>query len=1830
MRIKILLVTLFIGLNSYSQLLQWNTFGNLGTETSKSSSLNDANLTVSNLVLGAGVTPIANANRLGGQDWFDAGDTAAGTTLAESVSGNDYIQFTVTPNSGFYFTLTSLVFAWDRSATGPNSVALRSSIDGYGTNIGVFTGLVGSQTTGNNLMISGVSTITTATTFRLYGYGATGTTGTGGFDTASNVVNVQLNGSTAAIGPCVVPLNQASAISFTNPSVNGATISWTNGASTSGSMVVIRPTISPILDPTPGTSYLANVNYATAGQIDTNNRVVYLGSGTTINVSGLLAETQYTATIYSYNAVDCYNTTAPITVDFYTLSVEPTAHSALACNTATTSSSVTLTCSAANTLGGDGYVILSKIGSAPTGVPIDGGVYAAGTVFGDATVVGYTNSLGTATSYVASGLNSSTTYYFSLIPFKQNSAIGGTYNYRTAAIIPTCTSTTTPGTPFITLANNGTQISASNVPQGTTNLILHKFQLSVATANTTLQGVTATTNSGSGTYAASDLVNLKVRYSVDNVLDIADATLSTKTLTLGPGLQVFPSFIPQIITVGTTGYIFITADIAAGAGVGNIIGLNAIVNGNLIFSSGTKSGTTTSGGLQTISQSAPNVPATFTKGCTSNTTQVLNWTPPATGTLDGYLLVVRAGASPNAVTSIVASSQAFNLDYSLAPTYGATTSRVLYIGTGAGIIAGSGAISTVTVTGLTAGVNYEFNLYAYKNNGGSTLYSTVTTTTQTIGLPNVTAPLSVAGNTTGTISWTNPSSTCFDEVMAVVTTAAGITFVPTGNGSAYSPSSIYTAPNQVVYLAASSLVNITGLTNGVTYYIEIFVRKGTDWSTGVEVSVTPSTTTIFKPGELLFVGFDGQYLGSGPNDQYMVATMVDIVPGSSFSIANSRYEAGAAANVRTDEWGGPGNDPSQAPGVTVFTYNGPGNITAGSVLVLNTNASNVFGYAGVITGTTVTDRTTDFTFAQPFTSSGAPNITTANGDGEQIYLLQGNFISDGTIDANQSNYYLAGRLLHGFTIKTGWVPLTSACSGVVGGGSNRQSRLPAELTCFNIESAISNTISGYYINSAQHGLTSVRNIIKAVANVSTNWVIGTARYTIDATSSASIRAGKTYLIGAGNPGGQWIGDSDTNWFNCANWESLTVPDNTIDVIVNAAATNNAIVNYTATYSDFYSDLAQCKNLSITGRSVNISASPLNKLEVYGNLSISSTGILDMSDGTTGTPDGQLYLYGNWTNSLDETYFKQGESTVYFKGTTPQIINNVSPVGTELFYNVVLDNDFDTSISNSLVAQGDLTTNTGKVIRIAPNNYITNYKKLIHNADLTIENNGQFIQVDETDLNTGTFTGTKFQVKRTAQVKNLDYVYWSAPTAGFSVSSIPTNYRYEWNTLNPNANGTIGNWNTPSTATMTKGRGYIARASNGASTPTALTTTFTGQPNNGQFTYPIYRGNYTGVDYDADPVDANNLLTTAFDDNWNLVGNPYPSAIDAMEFINLNTATNNVKIVGAIWVWKHGIDPTSNISPFYNTCTYNYTSNDYIKFNAMGSSEPTLFTGGKIGSGQGFMINMSDELSSGVPNPSGNTITFNNDLRTDASKGFYNNADFFRHSNNLVQQPEERHRIWLDIFNNNSGQLDRNLLGYATNATLGKDNLYDCFTRPKSEVSLFSLIDNKPYAIQGRPLPFNDNDLVPMGINIVQSGTHTIAINAVDGLFLQNQDIFLEDKLLNVIHNLKQTPYVFTSVIGTFNDRFIIRYTNTALSTNNSSLIENNVVVATNNAQVSIKSAYEKMTSVSIYDLLGREIVKKENVSENEIIFNNISAKNQALIVKIKLENDTIVTRKIIL
>jgi len=1352
--------------------------------------------------------------------------------------------------------------------------------------------------------------------------------------------------------------------------------------------------------------------------------------------------------------------------------------------------------------------------------------------------------------------------------------------------------------PVVTLADNGTQITAANVPQGTVDVILHKFQLST-NVTTNLQGIANVVTSG--TYVSADVINLKVRYSIDNILDVTDATLSTLTTPGVAGAKTFPGFVTQSITGGTTGYIFITADVSATAVIGNTIALNAVTTANLVVSTGAKVGSTTAGGVQTFSASPPAVPTNLTKGCTTNTTQALTWAAPATGTFDGYILVVRQGAVPNAVTTIVAASQPNNLDYTLAPTYNATTSRVLYIGTG----------TSATVTGLTQGLSYTFALYAYKNSGASSVYSaTATTTTQVMGLPNVSSASTTAGNTSGSATWVNPTAACYDQVLVVVTATAGITFSPTGNTTtAYTPNTVFSAFNQAVFYSSGNFVNITGLTNGVTYYLEIFVRNGSEWSSGVEVSVTPANVvpTVFKTGDLLLIAYNNN--SGGADDAIRLLTLVDVNPGTKFLWANATYETGGnpAANVRTDKW----FDCTAAPTGNVpyleFTYTGSSPIPAASTFCITTVSAGTASTITAVSPSGTTYPNTSFTIVgktsdgTTLLSHGTVNVSTSNPD--SMFLMQGNF----SYAATGSTF--TGTVLSAIQDGGLWYDLTDDLSAV-SGANYRRSRKHPQLLCASIQANLSPAAYqvSYNVSSTTYTTGNRPYLIGSILNYTTTWT--TAYGVCPATSP--------FVITASDPFNKWTGNISTNWFDCNNWALLTVPDELTDVTILASAARDAVIDYTAPYSDGFLDVAKCKTLTISGKKVQIEASPLNKLEVHENLVIDTSGSLDMDDSNTATADGLITLYGNWTNSLGTTAFLEGNGTVDFVGSSAQVINANVHANPETFYNVILDNDFNTSVSNNLIASGNLEVKTNKTLTIASNDYVRANKKLTHNGDLTIANNGQFIQVDEVDTNDGDYSGTKFQVSRIAQAKHFDYIYWSAPTENFSISSIPTNNRYEWNTLYANANGTQGNWVLPSTATMTKGRGYIARASNGASTPMSLPATFVGKPNNGQFTYPIYRGNYTGPDYDADLANPNNVLTTALDDNWNLVGNPYPSAIDAEEFL----VQNQTKIVGSVWIWKHGLDPTSSTNPFYANFNYNYSSSDYIKYNGLGSTEPDTFAG-QIASGQGFMVNMLDSAASG------STISFTNDMRSGVSNASYNNGDFFKNSNSSVGMVEEKHRIWLDIINNTSGQMDRTLLGYSSNSTMDKDNLYDCVFRARSEVSMYSLINNEPFIIQGRALPFEETDVVPMGIRITAPGAHTIAIKKVDGLFSQ-QDVYLEDRLLNITHNLKQAPYVFTAAVGTFDDRFVIKYTNSTLANTNFDLVNSNVQVASKDKQISIRSAYQKMTAVVVYDILGREIVKKEKVSENEIIFSNVVAKGQALIVKITLENGETVTRKVML
>jgi hypothetical protein len=488
------------------------------------------------------------------------------------------------------------------------------------------------------------------------------------------------------------------------------------------------------------------------------------------------------------------------------------------------------------------------------------------------------------------------------------------------------------------------------------------------------------------------------------------------------------------------------------------------------------------------------------------------------------------------------------------------------------------------------------------------------------------------------------------------------------------------------------------------------------------------------------------------------------------------------------------------------------------------------------------------------------------------------------------------------------------------------------------------------------------------------------------------------------------------------------------------------------------------------------------------------------------------------------------------------------------------------------------------------------------------------------------TGSVNIQRTTRALSKLDYTYWSSPVAGFTLGGFSSfnSYMYSWI---PTVSGNSGNWNPENDSSiMSTGKGYILRTPWGHTDGTTYTTTFIGTPNNGDITTSISKGNLSGT-----------ASTSTFDgtdenDEWNLIGNPYPSALDAAKFLNL--ASNVPAIGGTVYLWTHNSQPNAaTIDPFYGDYALNYTDTDYAVFNTTGGTATApASTGGStptgyIASGQSFFVKAANTMANGTTA----TTTFNNSMRVGVEG---KNSDFFKLTKNNKDEaiPKsvtdiERHRIWINL-TNNSGAFSQTLVGYVQDATQGLDRSFDGESLGGNDVSFYSIIPQAELTIQGRALPFDENDQVTLGYNSEITGELSIRIDHIDGLF-DTQNIYLEDKELSVIHNLKEKPYVFNTEKGDFNNRFVLRYADKTLGTNSFNLTKSDEAIVIVNQNVTVQSLNQLIKNIVVYDLSGRKIDSYKKVNAQKYTLSHLNKTTAGLIVKITLEDDTVVSKKII-
>ncbi|NHN25388.1 T9SS type A sorting domain-containing protein [Flavobacterium jejuense] len=519
---------------------------------------------------------------------------------------------------------------------------------------------------------------------------------------------------------------------------------------------------------------------------------------------------------------------------------------------------------------------------------------------------------------------------------------------------------------------------------------------------------------------------------------------------------------------------------------------------------------------------------------------------------------------------------------------------------------------------------------------------------------------------------------------------------------------------------------------------------------------------------------------------------------------------------------------------------------------------------------------------------------------------------------------------------------------------------------------------------------------------------------------------------------------------------------------------------------------------------------------------------------------------------------------------------------------------------------NLTIENGATLTVNSTNNLTviDWININPSGNLELQNSSSLIQVNNTS-NTGTMNMT-----RNVDIQLYDYVYWSSPVSDYTLSNINGSNRYKWEpTQTTSYISNFGNW-VSTNENMINGKGYIVRAPNSfTNSLQTLSTTFSGTPNNGDIITTIKRSNYDGANYTG----PTSTPVTKDDDNWNLIGNPYPSSINAIDFL-----TQNSNIDGFIKIWTHGNIPNSaEADPFYENYAYNYSLSDYITYNASGSSSGPGVFGNYIAASQGFFVLMNHTSTSTNEN-----VIFNNSMRSNA----YDNSQFFRTNPN---SQIEKNRIWLDLISEN-GSTARTLIGYITNATNIIDRLYDAPAPNKNNFDIYSINENKKLNIQGRSLPFNETDLVSLGVYLPQSGNYSIGIGTLDGLFENlNQNIYIEDLQTGIIHDLRITPYSFTSNdSGNIDNRFVLRYTNNTLDNSDFISTENEIIVLTSDNLI-IKSTKTEIESIKIYDILGRNLASMKNVNSTELTVQNLQKNNTTLIVQIKLTNGIIINKKVI-
>ncbi|NDP26323.1 MAG: choice-of-anchor D domain-containing protein [Flavobacterium sp.] len=559
-----------------------------------------------------------------------------------------------------------------------------------------------------------------------------------------------------------------------------------------------------------------------------------------------------------------------------------------------------------------------------------------------------------------------------------------------------------------------------------------------------------------------------------------------------------------------------------------------------------------------------------------------------------------------------------------------------------------------------------------------------------------------------------------------------------------------------------------------------------------------------------------------------------------------------------------------------------------------------------------------------------------------------------------------------------------------------------------------------------------------------------------------------------------------------------------------------------------------------------------------------------------------------------------------------IVDGITPVD----WNIVKTSHNVTSTTNKtvlglMVMSNTLTASSDTKIEV------TNYLKLDGKIDLV--GMSQLVQTLDCDLDVTT-TGS-IEKDQKGQANKFNYNYWSSPVSkisnatnnnGYTVAGVmkdgfsTTPRNITWNFTYDGVAGTAGtavslarywlykfesatdsyaNWkHFIETDDLRAGQGFTLKGSGAISA--TQNYTFVGKPNNGLI--------------NSNTVAAGQLL---------LVGNPYPSALDAYKFIDDNVTSllnPGGSTDGTLYFWQQAPENNSHVLS-------NYLGGYALlnKTGGIGTVSPTginglgtLSTTAKIPKqyipvGQGFFV---------YGTPAGGNIIFNNNQRVFAKETDVTSNSLFRTkspSKNSKVTNQDDALVAVDPYkkirlgyNTNNKYHRQVLLGFMEDkATNGIDYGYDGEILDDFSNDMYLLNSDKQLMIEGEGY-FDANASYPIGVKTDVEGKVSFVVDEIQNFDAQ-QKIYIYDDVTKIYNEIQNNPFEVTLPAGENNTRFSLRFKDKSSETDKTLGVEENntkntdikITYIQNENILQINNNIENVTveKVTLFNILGQSV-----------------------------------------